>query len=64
MSKFGLLYDRLIVDTRHSHSTYYNYVREVLDEMKDDFPENSHWSWQNGLFEDFYKKWFGEINNE
>jgi hypothetical protein len=59
MTKFGLLYDKLIVQPNPKYSAYYQMVRDIIDEMREEYPEDCPDSWQAGLFEDFYKKWFG-----
>jgi len=76
MTKFGLLYEKLIVDTRATHSTYYHHVQKVIEEMKEDYPDmdaDIYWNgptaikirqYDDDLFHEdlatWFEKWFGD----
>ena len=60
MTRFGELYDKLVVMPRQAtFPAYYKLVQRVIEEMKEDFPEGTHADWQMGRFGEFYEKWFG-----
>jgi len=64
MTKFGLLYERLIVQPKPRYPDYYLMVQRVLEEMKEDFPSESNYDFGDRLYHDWYEKWFGVRGEE
>ena len=60
MSRFGLLYEKLVVMPGQKRwSAYYMLVQEVISEMKEEFPADSSHDFGDGLYHEWYEKWFG-----
>ena len=59
MTKFGLLYEKLIVQPSPTLPVYYAMVRRVIEEMKEDFPTRSSYDFGDRLYDEWYEKWFG-----
>jgi len=57
--KMGLLYDRLIVQPDPKYSAYYQMVKRIIGEMREEFPEKTSYDWGDIIYEKWYKKWFG-----
>ena len=57
--KMGLLYDRLIVQPNPKYSAYYQMVKQIIGEMKEDYPLDSAHDFGDRQYKDFYEKWFG-----
>ena len=60
MSRFGLLYEKLVVmPGQQTFPAYYMLVKRVLKEAKEDFPSGSSHDFGDRLYRDWYEKWFG-----
>jgi len=69
MTELGLLYEKLIVDSRHSHATYHHYVQKVIEEMKKDLPIPCR-TWEGMAYyhysdtSEWLRKWLGDRAGE
>ena len=60
MSRFGLLYEKLVVmPGQETYPAYYKLVQRVIEEMKAEFPHLSSYDWGDKKYKEFYEKWFG-----
>ena len=60
MSRFGLLYEKLVVMPGQStFPAYYKLVQRVIEEMWEEFPNGSSHDFGDKLYDDWYKKWRG-----
>ena len=60
MSRFGLLYEKLVVmPGQKTFPAYYKLVQRIIGEMKEDYPLNSAHDFGDRQYKDFYEKWFG-----
>ena len=57
--KMGLLYDRLIVQPDPKYSAYYQMVKQIIEEMKAEFPHEDCYDFGDKRYEEWFKKWFG-----
>ena len=56
----GLLYDKLVVMPGPStFPAYYQMVKRIIGEMREEFPEKTSYDWGDIIYEKWYKKWFG-----
>ncbi len=59
MTKFGELYEKLIVMPGPDFPTYYVLVKRVLREAAEDFPHEDCYDFGDKRYEAWFKKWFG-----
>ena len=56
----GLLYDKLVVmPGPATFPAYYQLVKRVVEEMREEFPSESSHDFGDGLYDDWFEKWFG-----